>query len=201
MIIEPRLLLLDEPLAALDVTTRVRLRRTLAEHLRDFDGPRLLITHDPTEAFLLADEIAVLEDGIVTQRGTAEDLRIHPRTRYVADLVGSNFLVGDALDGVLSIDGHSLRVADTGVSGSTVVSIHPRAIALHRREPDGSPRNAWRAQVTLIEDMGERVRVDVGGPLPVTAEITPEAADALGLCPGAEVWLSVKATEIAVEPA
>jgi molybdate transport system ATP-binding protein len=87
---EPDLLLLDEPLAALDVTTRSEVRWVLAEHLQAFDGPRLLITHDPQEAFLLADEIHVLEDGRVTQAGTADDIRLRPRTRYAADRSGGH---------------------------------------------------------------------------------------------------------------
>ena len=71
-----------------------RLRRILATHLQSFEGPRLLITHDPTEAFLLADEIHVIEDGHVTQAGSAEDLRLRPRTPYAADLAGTNLLTG-----------------------------------------------------------------------------------------------------------
>lgn len=78
LIAEPLLLLLDEPLAALDATTRVELRRTLDDHLEHFAGPRLLITHDPTEAFLLADQVHVMEDGAVTQVGTADDIRLRP---------------------------------------------------------------------------------------------------------------------------
>lgn len=90
LIIEPELLLLDEPLAALDVTTRARLRRTLAGHLEQFPGPRVLITHDSTEAFLLADEIHLIEEGRVTQVGTPDDIRRRPGTPYAADLAGSH---------------------------------------------------------------------------------------------------------------
>lgn len=89
---DPDLLLLDEPLSALDVTSRAELRLLLSEHLSAFDGPRLLITHDPTEAFQLADEIHVIEHGRVTQTGTAADIRMRPRTPYAADLGGSNLL-------------------------------------------------------------------------------------------------------------
>lgn len=79
---DPQMLLLDEPLAAIDVGSRSRLRRTLGRYLRDYEGPRLLITHDPTDAFLLADEIVVIEAGRVTQRGTPDEIRRHPETPY-----------------------------------------------------------------------------------------------------------------------
>jgi molybdate transport system ATP-binding protein len=199
LISEPELLLLDEPLAALDATTRVQLRRTLADHLEVFRGPRLLITHDPTEAFLLADEILVIEEGRITQAGSADDIRLRPRTGYVADLAGSNLLVGKAAHGEVQVGNHELHVADTHIAGTVLATIHPRAISLHLHEPEGSPRNTWQTNITRIEHYGDRVRVQTGSPLPLTAEITPGAVDALHLAAGDAVWLSIKATEIAVE--
>ena len=198
---EPELLLLDEPLAALDATTRVRLRRLLAGHLDRFRGPKLLITHDPTEAFLLADEIHVLEEGAITQIGTAEEIRLRPRTGYVADLVGSNLLTGTAHEGVVTVDGHPLQVADTTIDGSVLVTVHPRAISIYRQRRAGSPRNSWPTSVTLVEDLGERIRLNVGEPLPLTIEVTPEAVSDLRLATGEPVWVSIKATEIHVEAA
>ncbi len=197
---DPDLLLLDEPLAALDVTTRSEMRRLLAEHLSQYPGPRLLITHDPTEAFLLADRIHVIEQGSVTQMGTADDIRLRPRTRYAADLAGSNLFVGHAARGMIDVDGVDLHAADSSVTGRVLVTIHPRVIALHRQVPEGSPRNVWKSRVGLVEQLGDRVRVQMGAPLPITAEVTRQAGDSLGLEPGVEVWLSIKATEIAVEP-
>ena len=193
---EPDLLLLDEPLAALDVTTRAELRRTLAEHLRTFAGPRLLITHDPIEAFLLADEIRVIEDGVITQSGTAEDIRLRPRTAYVADLVDSNLFVGVATDGRVGIDGHHLHVADAETTGDVLITIRPSAVSVHLHEPDGSPRNTWPTTIDLIEPLGERTRLRTGAPLPLVVEITTEATEALGLSEGSAVWVAVKATEI-----
>ena len=196
---EPDLLLLDEPLAALDVTTRSDMRRLLSEHLGQYPGPRLLITHDPTEAFLLADRVHVIEDGRVTQVGTADDIRLRPRTRYAADLAGSNLFVGHADRGVVDVAGVDLHVADSAVAGRVLVTIHPRVIALHLQAPEGSPRNVWKSRVRLVERLGDRVRVQMGPPLPITAEVTRQAGDSLRLEPGVEVWLSIKATEIAVE--
>ncbi|MGD2071039.1 MAG: ATP-binding cassette domain-containing protein [Gemmatimonadota bacterium] len=197
---EPDLLLLDEPLAALDVRTRSETRRVLAEHLRAFAGPRLLITHDPAEAFLLADEIHVLEDGRVTQSGTADDIHLRPRTRYAAELGGTNFLRGIARDGQVDADGHVLHVADHEIEGPVLVTIRPVAISVHLGRPGGSFRNSWPTTVERVEVMGHRVRLLTGAPLPVTVEVTVEALEELGLGPGSRIWLALKATEIGVRP-
>lgn len=198
LVIEPDLLLLDEPLSALDVTTRAGMRRMLAEHLEAFPGPRLLITHDPAEAFLLAEEVHVLEAGRVTQTGTPDEIRIRPRTAYAADLAGSNLIFGTGEGGIVSVEGHQLHVP-TQVSGEVLVTIRPSAISVHRRRPEGSPRNAWMTKVDLIEPLGERVRLRTGDPMPITVEITAEAASDLDLEAGDEVWVAIKATEIGVE--
>jgi molybdate transport system ATP-binding protein len=199
LIVEPELLLLDEPLAALDVSTRAELRRIIADHLDSYEGPRLLITHDPTEAYLLADQIHVIENGMITQVGTADDIRLRPRTPYAADLAGSNLLSGVAAACVVDVDGYELRIGDTMISGKVLATIHPRAISLHRHEPEGSPRNTWSTTITRLEHYGDRVRVQTGAPVPLTAEITPNAESALGLHEDSGVWVSIKATEIGVE--
>lgn len=196
---EPDLLLLDEPLAALDVSTRSAARRMLADHLEAFPGPRLLITHDPAEAFLLADEIHVIENGRITQVGTGEDIRLRPRTAYVADLAGANLVLGEASDGTVIVDGHPVQVADRDLIGPALLTIAPNAISLHQNQPEGSPRNAWRTTVAQLEHYGDRVRVQTGAPLVLTAEVTPGAVVALGLHRDSEVWISIKATEIGVE--
>ena len=199
LVTEPDLLLLDEPLAALDVTTRAQLRRTLAEHLRSFPGPRLLITHDPTEAFLLADEIHVIEDGTITQSGTADEIRLRPRTSYIADLVGSNLFAGTAAQGRVETEGHHLHVADTEIAGNVLITIRPTSVSIHLHEPDGSPRNSWPTTIDLMEPLGERTRLRTGSPLPLVVEITTEATRALDLAVGAQVWVAVKATEVGVQ--
>ncbi|MFP3949450.1 MAG: sulfate/molybdate ABC transporter ATP-binding protein, partial [Longimicrobiales bacterium] len=197
---DPRLLLLDEPLSALDVTTRDRLRRILATHLRSFEGPRLLITHDPTEAFLLADEIHVIEGGRITQAGTAEDLRLRPRTPYAADLAGTNLLTGTAEHGEVRTEQHVLHIADTDVEGPVLVTIRPAAVSVHRSRPEGSQRNLWTTTLQQVEPLGTRVRLLTGEPLPLTVEVTREAKRELGLVEGARIWVAVKATEIEVRP-
>ena len=199
LVTEPDLLLLDEPLSALDVTTRVQLRRALKEHLEGFPGPRLLITHDPTEAFLLADEIHIIEQGRVTQFGSGEEIRLRPRTRYAADLAGSNLVSGTARDGVVDTGAHWLHIADHEIAGTVLATIRPASVSVHLREPEGSPRNAWRTTVDLVEHLGERARLRTGAPLPLAVEITEDAARALDLVEGTPVWVSIKATEITVE--
>lgn len=199
LVTEPKLLLLDEPLSALDVTTRAQLRRTLADHLGGFPGPRLLITHDPTEAFLLADRVHVIQDGTVTQVGTAEEIRLRPRTRYAADLAGANLVSGNAAGGSVDTGRHTIHIADTEIEGEVLLVIRPAAIALYLHEPEGSPRNSWLTSIDLIEELGDRTRVLTGPPLPLAAEVTTDSARSLGLTPGANVWLSIKATEIDVQ--
>lgn len=201
LVTEPDLLLLDEPLAALDVTTRTELRRTLDEHLSAFVGPKLLITHDPMEAFLLADNIHIIEDGRITQSGTADEIRLQPRTRYAADLAGSNLISGIASNGHVDTGAIELRIVDEAVVGPVLLTVHPTAIAVHAHRPDGSPRNTWETTVDRIEDLGNRVRLRTAAPLPLAVEVTEAAREELGLEVGSRLWVAFKATEIGVQPA
>lgn len=196
---EPDLLLLDEPLSALDVTTRAELRHTLAEHLGAFGGPRLLITHDPTEAFLLADEIHVIENGQVTQHGTGDDIRLRPRTKYAADLAGMNLIPGVADGGLVDTGTQPVQIADEATVGNVLLTIHPSAVAVYLKRPEGSPRNTWETAVERVEPLGPRVRFRTGPPLPLTVELTEAARTEMGLKPGTSVWVAVKATEIEVQ--
>ena len=199
--IDPRLLLLDEPLAALDASTRGPVRRDLRRHLASFPGIRIVITHDPLEAVALADRLVILEDGRVVQTGTPGEVTQRPRSRYVADLVGVNLLLGTSTAGQVSLPGGaSLQSADD-VDGEVFAVIHPRAVALHRIRPEGSPRNVWRGRASALDFQGDRVRVRVEGEMPIIAEVTRAAVSDLDLAEGGEVWVSVKATEITVYPA
>jgi molybdate transport system ATP-binding protein len=195
---EPRLLLLDEPLAALDATTRLSTRRELRRQLDRYEGVRLLVTHDPLEAIALADRLVVLEEGHVSQAGSPTEISQRPRSRYIADLVGVNLLRGRADREGVTFPGASLVAAGPLPVGDVFAVIHPRAVALHRHQPEGSPRNVWRGTADGLDFEGERVRVTVGGPLPIVAEVTPAAVVDLALAAGGAVWVSVKATEITV---
>ena len=200
--IEPSLLLLDEPLSALDVSTKIGLRRLLREHLATVAAPRILIAHDPTDAFLLADLVCVIEAGRQVQFGTPDEIRTHPATAYVADLTGANLL-----EGVSS--GTDIKLAETGASmtssaphdGPVLVTIRPNAVTLHRHEPEGSQRNHWSTIVDSLEPLGDTTRVRLGSPISLVVDVTPSSAEALGLEVGTPVWAALKATEVAVAPA
>jgi len=194
----PSLLLLDEPLAALDATTRMEVRRDLGRHLGSFNGPRLVVTHDPIDVMALADRVIVLEHGQVAQTGTLADLRATPRSRYVADLVGINLYRGTLFGSRVTLreGGELVVVNDDRRTGEVFAAVRPEAVALHRDRPEGSPRNTWAARVMTIDHEGPRARVTLGGSIPITAEITERAADELGVAVGTDAWVSVKATEI-----
>jgi len=202
LVAEPRLLLLDEPLAALDVGTRGEVRRDLRRHLDGFGGECVLVTHDPVDAHVLADRVVVVEQGALVQQGTLAEVTAHPRSRYVAELVGVN-LVSGRLDGSTLVleSGARLALADGGEPGPALVAIRPTSVSLHRSHPEGSPRNVWEATVADLDAAGDRVRVQLAGPVPLVAEITAGALAELGLRPGEPVWASVKATELVTYPA
>ena len=197
----PRLLLLDEPLAAVDASARVALRRELRAHLDVFAGPRLVVTHDAVDAFAFASRIAVLEAGRIVQIGTVADICGHPRSRFVADLVGTNLFRGTATNGTLRVDGGGTLIVPPSTAGNVIATLHPRAVALYRTRPDGTPRNVWQAPIVAIEAAGDRVRVQLAGSVPLVAEVTPQAVAELNLALGGDVWVAVKATEIVVYPA
>jgi molybdate transport system ATP-binding protein len=192
----PQLLLLDEPLAALDQTARTEIRHELRTHLATFDGIRLLVSHDPLDAATLADRLVVLEHGRVVQTGTFVDLAARPRSRYVAELAGVNLLTGTGRGDHLDLDGGGELVAPGAGSGPAFAVVRPHSVSLSLERPVGSARNAWPGTVDSVELLGERVRVRVAGVVPLTAEITPAALHDLELHEGVPVWTSVKATDI-----
>jgi molybdate transport system ATP-binding protein len=199
---EPRLLLLDEPLAALDAKTRLLVRTEVRRHLADFPGATLLVTHDPIDAAVLADRLVVIEDGKVVQEGSPQQVARRPRTDYVARLVGLNLLAGRGNGHrVLLSSGGSVELAEFA-SGEVYVAFRPAAVSLFVHRPDGSPRNLWAGRIVALEPHGEGVRVEIGE-VPdrssrILAEITPSAVADLELRPGSEVWAAVKASDIEV---
>ncbi|TMF94574.1 MAG: ABC transporter ATP-binding protein [Chloroflexi bacterium] len=195
---QPRLLLLDEPLSALDVSVRAETRRELSRRLAAFEGVRILVTHDPLEAIALADRLVVMEQGKVVQQGTPADVTARPRSRFVADLAGVNLLRGRAHHDHVELDGGGTLAAPDAGEGEVLAVIHPRAVALYLARPEGTPRNVWRATAEELDLQGDRVRVRLGGTVPLVAEVTPGAVRDLHLDRGAEVWAAVKATEISV---
>ena len=198
---EPRCLLLDEPLAALDAATRADVRADLRHRLEAYDGSCLLVTHDPLDAMVLADRLVVLEGGRATQEGEPAEVAYNPRTDYVATLVGLNLYRGRAERGVVQLTGGGELVAAQPLSGQVLVAFPPAAVALHRTQPDGSPRNCWPVTVTGLERHGDLVRVRLDGKPSVLADVTPGAVAELGIAPNAALWAAVKATETRIYPA
>jgi molybdate transport system ATP-binding protein len=207
LVAEPRLLLLDEPLAAVDASARPELRALLRQTLSAFDGPRVLVSHDPVESMTLASRIVILEAGQVTQAGTPEEIRNGPRTRYAADLVGVNLFEGTlrpAEDGagvLETSDGQIvvalppdlvLRSARSGTFGR----LAPADVSIHTTPPVGSPRNIFPGSIEEIAVGGDRARVRLRTSPPLVAEITVGSVDRLHLAPGDDVWATFKAVEV-----
>jgi molybdate transport system ATP-binding protein len=201
LVTSPALLLLDEPMAALDASTRVELRRDLRRHLESFRGVRLLVTHDPVEAMAMADRLVILEHGRVLQSGSPAEVTQHPRSRYVADLVGVNLFRGRASGNVITIAGGGSLMAAGTTDGDVFAVVHPRTVALYRTRPDGTPRNVWEGRAVDLDFQGDRVRVRLEGTPGIVAEVTPAAVRELSLERGDPLWVAVKATEVTVYPA
>ena len=197
---QPALLLLDEPLSALDAGTRLDVQAELKRHLADFTGPCLLVTHDALEALVLADRLIVLESGRIVQEGAPAQIARQPATDYVAKLVGLNLYSGQA-DGseVKLAQGGAFVVPDRGQHGDVLVALRPSAIVVSAELPQpSSARNTWPARITGLTLLADRIRLDLEGQPAALADVTPAAVAELSLHPGSQVWLSVKATDLEV---
>ncbi|WP_405889204.1 ABC transporter ATP-binding protein [Streptomyces sp. NBC_01136] len=198
----PRLLLLDEPLAALDARTRLDVRSQLRRHLGDFEAVAVLVTHDPLDAMVLADRLVVVEHGRVVQDGTPADIARHPRTDYIARLVGLNLYRGAAEGHTVRLDAGPAITTTEDLAGPVFVAFPPGAVTLYRDRPTGSSaRNLWRCEVAGLETHGDQIRADLTGELPLAADLTTAAAAELDLHTGAPVWATVKATQTHAYPA
>jgi molybdate transport system ATP-binding protein len=200
---EPVLLLLDEPLAALDASTRMTVRAELRHQLAVLDQAVITVTHDPVDAAVLGERMLVLEGGRLVQQGTPAQVAQRPRSDYVARLVGLNLIEGTA-------DATTLRVGRTTVHGANpctgpaCAAFRPAAVSVHLDRPGGSFRNVWSGTVAHVQPHGEAARVEVAGAVddrPVTAEVTQVAVAELGLVPGRRVWVAVKASDVDLYPA
>ena len=198
----PRVLLLDEPLAALDAHTRASVRAELRALLHDLDLPALLVTHDYADAAALADRVGVLVEGRLVQLGRPDELSAEPANPFVADFTGVNLLVGTArgrADGLTEVelaDGTRLLSTDRA-EGSVGAVVYPWEIALSLEPPEDSALNHLRAPIASLVPLGNRVRVRLGG---VTAEVTASSAERLRLRVGGTAIATFKATGTRLVP-
>ncbi len=207
IVLEPRLLLLDEPLSSLDVQTRREIRGELKRLLVEMPCMTVYVTHSPAEAMAFGERIIVLESGHVSQCGSRDDLMRHPRSSYVAEFLGVNFFKGSlardgAREGVrIAIPQGDLLLSAGGVEGEMAVVVHPREITLTLEAPAGSARNVFAGTIEeLVPEppSGELVRVTLSTIPPLIAEVTRQAIEQLGLVERMHVFASFKAAGVVV---
>ena len=200
--IEPKVLLLDEPLAALDMTSRKHVRRELRQLLRQLGVAVILVTHDYEDALVLGRRILVMEKGRISRSGSHEELLLHPRSRFVADFTGVNYFEGTVEPGgdqprQVRLGEATLHVL-TELEGEVSVSFFPSDVTVSLDEPHTSARNLFRGPIREVANLGGRLRVQIEAALPVVADITADAYGALGLHEGMPVYVAIKATSIRV---
>ena len=197
----PNVLLLDEPLSALDARTRASAARQLSSTLRSLEVPVVLVTHEFNDASLLGDEICVIDHGSIVQRGTATELAAAPASAFVADFTGAVVLTGTArtTDGELTIvdlDGGGIASSTDRATGRVALSVYPWEITIGLSPPAAreSPQNHLTARITSVTTVGNRVRLGLAAGQPLVAEVTGTALDDLHLVVGREVTATWKAT-------
>ena len=197
---QPALLLLDEPLSALDAGTRMDVQAELRRHLSDFSGPCLLVTHDPLEALVLADRLLVLENGKIAQEGTPAQVARQPGTEYVAKLVGLNLYAGHADGATVTLArGGAFVIGDRGRRGDVLVALRPSAVTVSSQPPGAaSTSHSWLARVSGLMLLADRVRLDLAGQPPALVDVTPATVAELSLRPGREVWLTIQVADLEV---
>jgi molybdenum ABC transporter ATP-binding protein len=193
---DPEILLLDEPLAALDAHTKADVRSELQQLLGGLEIPTLLVTHDFEDAAALADRVGVLVEGRIRQEGTPAELVAQPADPFVASFTGANLLQGwtDGPEGTTTAvrleDGTVVTTTDGGY-GAITLAVYPWDVTVSTHRPDDSAMNVIAGTITAVTELGNRARVTIG---PVSAEITVESLHRLGLEPGRQAYASFKAT-------
>lgn len=198
---EPALLLLDEPMAALDVSAAPALRTLLRRVLRTESRTAVLVTHDPLDALALADRVVVLDGGRVVEEGPVRRVLARPRSAFAARIAGINLVSGVVnADGTVQFAGgvvHGAASEPLAPHSAAVATFSPAAVSVYADLPHGSPRNHIHVTITEIENRGDVIRLRSAEP-ELMADITPAAAADLDLVPGSRVHFVVKATETAL---
>jgi molybdate transport system ATP-binding protein len=192
---EPRLLLLDEPLAALDVAVTPTLRRMLRTVLTGRTA--IVVTHEVLDALTLADRVVVLGDGVIVEQGATAEVLQRPRHPFTAGLAGLNLLPGvRTATGLRMADGAAVTGSGTGAIGvPAAAAARPSAISVQLVKTAGP--NTFPVTVEDLEPRGDSVRVRSAS---MAADISPGRAAALGLRPGLPVWFTVPETEVTIYP-
>jgi molybdate transport system ATP-binding protein len=200
LVTDPKLLLLDEPLAALDVSIKTNVRRLLRDVLNASPAANILVTHDLLDAVALSDRMIVIENGAIVQTGTPAEVTARPRSRYVADLTGVNLFRGKADGTVLELDGGGRLVCASPATGPTLAVVAPAAVSVTRQRPEGMEGNIWEGKISAVDLLGDRVRVRIDGPPEITAEVQPATVDELKLDDGGDLWACVEPAAITTYP-
>lgn len=209
----PELLLLDEPMAALDIHAAPLLRRLLKRVLADRRA--IIITHDFLDALMLADRVIILEDGRITEEGATREILRRPRSRFAAGLAGLNLVTGTVTgNGIRTSSGQDFaghhddgsepgtHTPDPLMPGQPGAAVFPpSAVSVFLTEAHGSPRNSFPVTITDLEPHGDQIRVRVGEAGGLAADITPAASADLGLAPGMTVYFVIKAGAVSIYPA
>jgi molybdate transport system ATP-binding protein len=197
---DPAVLLLDEPLAALDAHTKAEVRMELHELLHELALPTLLVTHDYEDAAALADEVGVLVGGTLRQFGPPSELVAKPRDGFVASFTGANLLHGKARRGELTevvlTTGERLFSTDEA-DGEVGVVVYPWEISVAREPAHDSALNVVRGEIGSVVEVANRVRVRIG---PITAEVTASSSTRLELARGGVAYATFKATGTRLVP-
>ena len=201
---DPHLLLLDEPLSALDVAAAAELRHVLRGALREAGRSAVVVTHDLLDVLALADDVVVLDGGRAVEQGPTAQVLGRPRSRFAARLAGVNLVLGELCGPAAVRAGddvvHGVAGGPLDGAGRAAATFDPRAVAVHRTAPGGSPRNVLPVRVSGLEQQGALVRVRGATPsgTRLAADVTPAALAALGLAVGEDVVFVVKAAEVDV---
>ena len=203
LVLKPKVLLLDEPLAALDAQTKREVRSELRATLASLSCVTLFVTHSPFEAMVFGDQVGVVDHGKIVQIGVGEELLRRPRSRYVATLMGLNLFHGRVLsrkaDGLAEIETRDgiVHAISEDVRDETFIAVDPREITLHTQAPSGTAQNVFPGRIrelTPEPPLGERLRVVVDSKPPLVAEITLHSVQTLALHEGMNIFASFKAT-------
>lgn len=193
-----RVLLMDEPMSALDATTRRQVRAELRRLIQSLGLTTIVVTHDVVDALTLGDLLCVMREGQVVQIGDRRELLSRPRDRFVAEFLGINLLQGNAdagPDGLTAVDcGGAVFYSTDDVRGEVLLTCDPREIVLSRERPDDSSLNVLHGKVGSISHFGAQTRITIENGVTVTAEITHLSEERLGLHVGTEVFASFKAS-------